>query len=87
MYFIFCRLQRNELSAEKSQLFQNGPVLSSTPFARQSSLQQELEAQEVPVHAHACIIFYTYAESTNPGHWANIPSVSMILYVCFCFVF
>ena len=57
MYFIFCRLQRNELSAEKSQLFQNGPVLSSTPFARQSSLQQELEAQEVPVHAHACILY------------------------------
>lgn len=40
------RLKRNELSAERSQLFQNGPSLTSTPFARQSSLQQELEAQE-----------------------------------------
>ena len=43
----YFRLKRNELSAERSQLFQNGPSLTSTPFARQSSLQQELEAQEV----------------------------------------
>lgn len=47
-FFFTFRLQRNELSAEKSQLVQNGPVLHSTPFSHQSSLQQELEAQEVP---------------------------------------
>lgn len=35
--------QRKELSPEKNQ---NGPGLSSTPLSRQSSLQQELEAQE-----------------------------------------
>ena len=40
-----CRLQRNDkLSPERSL---NGPDLSSTPLSRQSSLQQELEAQEV----------------------------------------
>jgi len=46
-WLIIFRLKRNELSAERIQLFQNGPSLTSTPFARQSSLQQELEAQEV----------------------------------------
>ncbi|XP_078359785.1 inositol 1,4,5-triphosphate receptor associated 2-like isoform X2 [Oculina patagonica] len=40
------RLKRDELSAAKSQLVQNGPGLTSTPFRRQSSLQQELQAQE-----------------------------------------
>ena len=45
----FYRLKMSELSAEKSQLVQNGPALTSTPFAHQSSLQQELEAQEVHV--------------------------------------
>jgi len=39
------RLQRiDKLSPERSL---NGPDLNSTPLSRQSSLQQELEAQEV----------------------------------------
>ena len=39
------RLERNDkLSPERSL---NGPDLNSTPLSRQSSLQQELEAQEV----------------------------------------
>lgn len=46
------RLQRiDKLSPERSL---NGPDLNSTPLSRQSSLQQELEAQEV------CNM-YTYA--------------------------
>lgn len=40
------RLKRSELSAEKNNLVQNGPVATSTPFVRQSSLQQEILDQE-----------------------------------------
>ncbi|XP_022786492.1 lymphoid-restricted membrane protein-like [Stylophora pistillata] len=40
------RLKRSELSAEKNSLVQNGPAASSTPFVRQSSLQQEILDQE-----------------------------------------
>lgn len=47
IYHLLYRHKRSDLSAEKSQLVQNGPALTSTPFARQSSLQQELQAQEV----------------------------------------
>lgn len=45
----FYRLKRSELSAEKNNLVQNGPVATSTPFVRQSSLQQEILDQEVRV--------------------------------------
>ena len=47
IYHLLYRHKRSELSAGKSQLVENGPALTSTPFARQSSLQQELQAQEV----------------------------------------
>ena len=47
IYHLLYRHKRSELSAEKSQLVENGPALTSTPFAWQSSLQQELQAQEV----------------------------------------
>ena len=51
--YSLCRLQqRKELSPEKNQ---NGPGLSSTPLSRQSSLQQELEAQEVQ---YLCMVFF-----------------------------
>ena len=54
------RLQRiDNLSPERSL---NGPDLNSTPLSRQSSLQQELEAQEV------CNM-YTYASQCQ---WTQV---------------